>query len=113
MEIVPVIQSWLDWLWELTRNGFHDINAQIIGLVVAMIAAYFLSKWSRVFIIAIGAVVGFLVAQVMIGVIAQGQKFALPNFLVHEPMRLVGIYAGFILVITIFYIVKKMMLRGH
>ena len=111
---MEIVQTWLDWLWELLRNGFHDINAQILGLLVAMIAAYFLSKWSRVFIIAIGAVVAFLVAQVMIGVIAQNQKFALPNWLVDDPQRILGIYAGFLLVITIFYIIKRMMLRsGH
>jgi len=111
---MEIVQSWLDWLWALLRNGFHDINAQLIGIIVAMIAAYFLSKWNRVFVIAVGAVVAFLVAQVMIGVIAQGQRFALPDWLVDDPQRLLGIYAGFLLVITIFYIIKKMMLRsGH
>lgn len=110
--MLETVQVWLNWLWELLRLGFHDINAQILGLLVAMVAAYFLSKWSRVFIIAIGAVVFFLVAQVMVGVIAQNQKFQLPSWLVDDPQRLLGVYAGFLLVITIFYIVKKMMLRG-
>jgi hypothetical protein len=111
---MEIVQSWLDYFWELLRVGFHDINAQILGLLVAMLAAYFLSKWQRVFIVAIGAVVAFLVAQVMIGVIAQNQKFQLPSWLVDDPQRLLGIYAGFILVITIFYVVKKMMLKsGH
>jgi len=49
---MEIVQAWLDWLWNLLRLGFHDINAQILGLLVAMVAAYFLSKWSRVFVIA-------------------------------------------------------------
>lgn len=111
---MEIVQSWLDWMWELLRGGFHDINAQLLGLLVAMVAAYFLSKWNRVFIVAIGAVVAYLVAQVMIGVIAQNQQFQLPNWLVDDPQRLLGIYAGFILVITIFYVIKKMMFKsGH
>ena len=109
---MEIVQAWLDWLWNLLRLGFHDINAQILGLLVAMVAAYFLSKWSRVFVIAIGAVVFFLVAQVMIGVIAQNQQFKLPEWLVDDPQRLLGIYAGFILVITIFFIIKRFVLRG-
>lgn len=109
---MEIVQAWLDWLWNLMRAGFHDINAQFLGLLVAMVAAYFLPKWSRVFIIALGAVVFFIVAQIMIGVLGRNEQFALPNWIVDEPSRFLGIYAGFLLVITIFFVLKKMVLRG-
>ena len=112
MTIMQTVESWWNWLWELMRMGFHDINAQFLGLLVAMVAAYFLPKLSRVFVIAIGAVIFFLVAQVMIGVLGRNEQFALPNWIVDEPQRFLGIYAGFLLVITIFFFLKKMLLRG-
>jgi len=110
--VMTTVQVWFDWLWQYVRMGFQDINAQVLGLVVAMVAAYFLSKWSRVFVIAIGAVVGYIVADMMIGVLAGTKQFRLPDYLVNDWRVLVGLYAGFLFVITIFYIVKKFMLKG-
>ena len=109
---MELLQAWLDWLWNLMRLGFHDINAQFLGLLVAMVAAYFMSKWTNVFVAALGAVVVFIIAQIMIGVLGRNEQFALPPWIVDEPSRFLGIYAGFLLVITIFFILKKMLLRG-
>jgi hypothetical protein len=107
------VQSYIDWIWEYFRVGFHDVNAGILGLLVAMVAAYFLSKWSRVFIIALGAVVFYLVAEVMIGVLGRNEPFRLPNLVDNGAwQKMIALYAGFIIVISVFYVLKKMVLRG-
>lgn len=111
---METVQPWIDWIWEYFRVGFHDVNA-ILGLLIAIVAAYFLGKWSRVFVIAIGAVLAYVVATVMIPVIANNAQFKLPPLVEGEYWRsLVALYAGFLIVITVFYVVKKTLLKsGH
>jgi hypothetical protein len=110
--MLETVQSYVDWIWEYFRTGFHDVNA-ILGLLIAIGAAYFLSKYSRIFIVALGAVVFYVIAQVMIPVIANNAAFRLPPIVEGEYwQRLVALYAGFIIVITVFYIVKRTMLKG-
>ena len=109
-----VRQPWIDWIWEYFRAGFHDVN-QILGLLIAIAAAYFLSKYSRIFVIALGALVFYVIAEVMIPVVANHAQFQLPNMVEQGYwQRLAAIYAGFLLIITVFYVVKRMVLRsGH
>lgn len=111
---MDTLQSYLDWIWEFFRTGFYDVNA-VLGLLIALVAAYFLSKWSRVFVIAVGAVLAYVVAQVMIPVIANNATFKLPPLVESEYWRgLVALYAGFLIVITVFYVVKRTLLKsGH
>lgn len=110
--MMETVQPWIDWIWEYFRVGFHDVNA-ILGLLIAIIAAYFLSKYSRIFIIALGALIFYVIAQVMIPVVASNAAFKLPPIVEGEYwQRLVALYAGFLIVITIFYVVKRMVLKG-
>jgi|KBSSwiStaDraftv2_1062776.scaffolds.fasta_scaffold289803_2 hypothetical protein len=110
--MMATVQAWLDYIWEFFRSGFHDVN-QILGLLIAIVAAYFLSKYSRIFVIALGALVFYIVAEVMIPVVANHAEFKLPN-MVDEGywQRMVAIYAGFLLIITVFYVAKKFIFRG-
>jgi hypothetical protein len=111
--IMPqAVQSYIDWAWEYFRVGFHDVNA-ILGLLIAIVAAYFLSRYSRIFIVALGAVVFYVIAQVMLPVLANNAPFKLPPIVEGDYwQKLVAIYAGFLIVITVFYVVKRMVLKG-
>ncbi len=108
------VQSYVDWIWEYFRVGFHDVNA-ILGLLIAIGAAYFLSKYNRIFIIALGAVIFYVIAQVMIPVIANNATFQLPPIVEQAYwQKLIAIYAGFLIIITVFYVVKRTVLKsGH
>jgi hypothetical protein len=106
------VQSWIDWIWAYFQAGFHDVN-QILGLLIAIGAAYFLSKYSRIFVIALGALVFYVIAEVMIPVVANNAPFQLPNMVAEGYwQRVIALYAGFLLIITVFYVIKKMVLRG-
>jgi hypothetical protein len=110
--MMATVQAWLDYIWEFFRNGFHDVN-QILGLLIAMVAAYFLSKYSRIFVIALGALVFYIVAEVMLPVVANHGEFKLPNMVDNGYwQRMIAIYAGFLLIITVFYVAKKFIFRG-
>ncbi len=110
-----VVQSFNE-LWNTTtaymETGFYKINA-VQGLLIAMVAAYFLSKWSQVFKIAFGATLFHLVLDVMLPVVANNAAFRLPNVVDGEYWRYaLALYVGYLLVITIFYVIKKTMLKG-
>ncbi len=111
---MEIVQSYAEWIWQYFRVGFHDVNA-ILGLLIAIAAAYSLSKYNRIFVIALGALVFYVIAQVMIPVVANNAAFRLPPIV--EPaywQRLISLYAGFLIIITVFYIVKKTVLKsGH
>ena len=108
------VQAYIDWIWEYFRVGFHDVNA-ILGLLIAIGAAYSLSKYSRIFVIALGALIFYVIAQVMIPVIANNATFQLPPIVEQAYwQKLIAIYAGFLIIITVFYVVKKTVLKsGH
>jgi hypothetical protein len=109
---MQTLQSWFDWIWEYFRTGFHDLNA-ILGLLIAMVAAYFLSKYNRIFVVALGALVVYVVAQVMLPVLDHNAPFQLPPLVERAYWQgLIAIYAGFLIIITVFYIVKRTLLRG-
>jgi len=111
---MEIVQSYIDWIWEYFRAGFHDVNA-ILGLLIAIVAAYFLSKYNRIFVVALGALIFYVIAQVMIPVIANNAAFRLPPLVEGEYwQRLIAIYAGFLIIISVFYLVKKTVLKsGH
>jgi hypothetical protein len=111
---MEIVQSYIDWIWEYFRVGFHDVNA-ILGLLIAIVAAYFLSKYNRIFVVALGALIFYVIAQVMIPVIANNAQFRLPPLVESEYwQRLIAVYAGFLIIISVFYLVKKTVLKsGH
>jgi len=110
--MMATVQAWLDYIWGYFQAGFHDVN-QLLGLLIAIGAAYFLSKYSRIFVIALGALVFYIVAEVILPVVVNHAEFKLPN-MVDEGywQRVIAIYAGFLIIITVFYLVKKYVFRG-
>jgi len=108
----PTVQIWIAWIWEYFRTGFHDVN-QILGLLIAIGAAYSLGRYSRIFVIALGALAVYVIAEVMLPVLANHAEFRLPNMVAQDYwQRMAAIYAGFLLIITVFYVVKRVVLRG-
>lgn len=94
------------------QTGFYRINA-VQGLLIAMVAAYFLPKWSRVFVIAGGATIAHLVLDVMLPVLANNAAFRLPPIVDSEYWRYaLALYVGYLLVITVFYVIKRTMFSG-
>lgn len=105
------VQQILNDIWAYFQDGFYKVNA-IQGLLIAIVAAYLLHKWSRVFVIALGAVLVYVIIDVMVPVI-QGAQFKLPPVVEVEYWKyLLTLYAGFIVIITVFYIIKRLLLRG-
>lgn len=96
------------------QTGFTQINA-VQGLLIAIGAAYLLHSWSGVFVMAVGAVVVHVIFDVMLPVLANGAAFHLPPLVDGDYWRyLLTLYVGYLIVITVFYIVKRVVInRGY
>ena len=61
------------------REGFSRVNGALLGLVIALFGAYFLHDWrKRIFAITLGATLVYLIAEIMLPVLANGASFRLP-----------------------------------
>jgi hypothetical protein len=95
------------------QTGFYQINA-VQGLLIALVAAYLLPTWGRIFVVAFGAVLVHLIFDMMLPVLANNAAFRLPPIVDSEYWRYaLTLYVGYLLVITVFYVIKRMMLGGR
>ena len=109
----------LDWLQQFfagangyMQTGFYKVNA-VQGLLIAVVAAYLLPRWNRIFIVALGAVLVHVIFDVMIPVLGRNAAFRLPPLVDVEYWRyLLALYVGFLIIIPVFYLVKILILRG-
>ena len=107
------VQQVLDAVMEYFRSGFYSVNG-VKGLLIAILAAYYLHEWRRIFIVALGAVAAHVVLDVMIPVIVASAPFALPPIV--EPsywQMLLKLYAGYLIVISVFFLVKRLLQGGR
>lgn len=90
------------------REGFLHVNGAL-GLIIALVSAYVLPNWKRIWAIALGATVAHLLAEVLIPVLDNRSPFELPpNMLEWSYWRVaIALYLGYLVVISIFFFVKK------
>lgn len=107
-EITHYLYEFLAFFENGVRDGFAHINAAL-GLIIALVAAYGLSHWKKLWAAALGATAAHLVAVVMIPVLANEASFRLPpNLLTLAYWKTAAaLYLGYFLVIGVFYLVKK------
>lgn len=101
----------IDFLRTGFRDGFAHVNA-ILGLIIALVAAYLLPSWKRLWAVALGATVVHLIAEVMLPVLADRQTFRLPPDLVEMSYwrDAIALYLGYLVVIAVFFFIKKRIL---
>jgi hypothetical protein len=90
------------------HEGFLHVNGAL-GLIIALVAAYVLPNWKRIWAIALGATVAHLLAEIMIPVLDNRSPFELPHDLLEWSYWRVAIalYLGYLVVISVFFFVKK------
>lgn len=102
------VQQFLAGVNDYMQAGFYKVNA-VQGLLIAAVAAVMLPKWSRVFVIALGATLVHVIFDVMVPVLARGAAFRLPPLVDIEYWRyLLALYIGFLIIISVFYVIKKL-----
>ncbi|HEX4534538.1 MAG TPA: hypothetical protein VH000_09935 [Rhizomicrobium sp.] len=106
-------QNLVNSVWDFFREGFHNVNA-VEGLIIALVATILLSSWGRLWIIALGATLVHLIADILIPVVAKHAAFALPtNLMDMSYWRYAGtLFVGYIIVIAVFFFIKRLFFRG-
>ena len=94
------------------QTGFYGVNiAQ--GLIIAAIAAYMMNDWRRVLVVALACVFAHLLVDLLLPVF-RGQGFRLPPLVeVGFWQNFLRLYAGYLIVVNVFYLIKRMLGIGH
>lgn len=109
---MEMVQHVLDLVASYFQTGFYQVNA-VQGLIIAAVAAYMLSDWRRILFVTAGAVVVHAIFDVMIPVLGGHAAFRLPPLVEMEYWRhLLQLYAGYLIVISVLYVIKRVVLGG-
>ena len=107
---MDMVQQVLDLVAAYFQAGFYKVNA-VQGLIIAAVAAYMLSDWRRILFMTAGAVVVHAIFDVMIPVLGGNAAFRLPPLVEMEYWRhLLQLYAGYLIVISVLYVIKRVVL---
>ncbi|MBX9461115.1 MAG: hypothetical protein KL785_08550 [Brevundimonas sp.] len=105
------IGAFLSTMFSLAQGGFDGVN-QVMGLLIAVIAALLMPAWSRLWATALGAAL----VHVAIGVIRpvlDGGAFALPDLLsLTFWMGVLALFLGYAIVIAVFFLIKSLVTGG-
>lgn len=94
-------------LLALAQSGFDGVN-QVVGLIIALVAALMMPAWRALWATAAGATVVHLIVQVLRPVM-DGGAFALPP--VMTPgfwITALALFLGFSVVIAVFFLIKSL-----
>lgn len=91
--------------------GFNQVNA-VQGIIIGVLAAFVLREYRRILVVSLVAAIVHVVVDAAMPVI-QGAELKLP------PLADLGwwqyaatLFVGYIVIITVFYILKRLLIRG-
>jgi putative flippase GtrA len=105
-----IIQG-LNAVLDLFRSGFNQVNA-VLGLVIALIAAFQLTAWKKLWEMALAALAFHIVALMLAPAIDHGAAVRLPALMEPGTWRnWLAIYIGYTVLIALFYFLRTRLLR--
>lgn len=95
------------------QTGFAHVNV-VQGLLIAIVAAFLLYRWSGVFLAAIGAVVIHVIVDALLPVLNNSGEFRLPPVVDGGYWNyLLALYLGYVVAISVFYVVKRVLIGAQ
>ena len=105
------IGNLLSGLFSLTQTGFDGVN-QVVGLLIAVIAALVMPAWNRLWATALGAALVHHIVNAVRPVL-DGGEFALPPLLtLGFWMMTLALFLGYAVVIAVFFLIKSLLTGG-
>jgi hypothetical protein len=102
------IGSLLSGLFALAQGGFDGVN-QVVGLIIALIAALVMPAWRSLWGTALGAVIVDRLV-VMLRPALDGGQIALPDIMTMSFwMTALALFLGYAIVISIFFFLKTLL----
>jgi len=93
------------------REGFAEVNA-VQGLIIALVAALLMTRWSRYLVVVTGAVVANILVDMLRPVLLEQAGFRLPPLLEAAYWHYVFVlFCGFLVVVGILYILKRVVTK--
>ena len=110
---MDMLESWAMQALNFMRFGFSETN-QLNGIVIALAATIFMSTWRQLFAMALVAVIVHVAIETLAPIFVSGAQFRLPDLLDSPFWRMAAArYIGYLIVITIFFAVKRVLFRGR
>jgi hypothetical protein len=110
------VQEIFQTIWSYFQFGFYQVNT-VKGLLIAAIVAYMMGNWRQLVPSTLLAVLVHVILSVMIPVLASGSAFKLPPLVELSYWNgMLSLFAGYLIVVSVFFIVKTVVLRrsgGH
>ena len=104
--------AWNDFVAYLDA-GFAQVNV-VQGLLIAIVAAFMMYRWSSVIFVAVGATVVHVLVDALLPVLNKSGEFRLPPVVDGAYWHyLLALYLGYIVAITIFYVVKRVLVSAQ
>ena len=109
--LIDAVTRFLSTMFDLAQGGFDGVN-QILGLLIAVVAALLMPHWKRLFPTALGAAF----VHILVGVIRpmlDGGAFVLPPILTLAFwMTVLALFLGYAIVIAVFFFIKSLFAGG-
>lgn len=106
------IMAFLGGLFGLAQGGFDGVN-QVVGLLIAVIAALVMPAWNRLWATALGAALVHVLVDVIRPVLDGGELVLPPLLTIGFWMMLLALFLGYAIVIAVFFLIKSVFLGGH
>jgi hypothetical protein len=110
--LMPQALAVLQTVASYFQTGFYHVNG-VQGLLIAAVLAYTMPNWGRLPMTALMAVAAHVALSIMIPVLATGAAFRLPPLVELQYIKyLASLLAGYVVVISLFFLVKSAVLGG-
>lgn len=112
-QLMAYAQDALQTVLTYFQTGFYHVNGAQ-GLLIAVVFAYLMPNWQRLPVTAAVAVLAHVALNVMLPVLANGGAFRLPPLVEVQYWKyMAALFAGYLVVISIFFIVKSVVVGGR
>jgi len=111
-EFFAQLGNLLQGLFALTQSGFDTVN-QVVGLVIALIAAFMMPAWRSLFSTALGATLVYILVGLLRPML-DGGAFALPDLMsMAFWMTVLALFLAFSVIVAVFFFLKTLLGGGH
>jgi len=106
--LIDQIGNFLMALFALAQGGFDGVN-QVVGLIIALVAALLMPAWRSLW----GTAAGATIAHIVVGVlrpVMDGGAFILPDIMTGRFwMTALALFLGYAIVIAVFFFIKTLL----
>ncbi|MFC0634049.1 hypothetical protein [Brevundimonas balnearis] len=110
-QLFDSIAAFLGGLFALAQGGFDGVN-QVMGLIIALIAAILMPAWRSLWGTALGAALVHVIVQTIRPALDGGAISLPPLMTVAFWMTMLALFLGYAIVIAVFFFLKTLVSGG-